>query len=550
MRLVVRPDALIRFWCIGGLRAGPAYAAASGSAVFEDATLSSHVFLSDGSTHVRIDEIDDLFERFTEAAEEDHEVPQRLAKHFVSQGEQWVAQCESRLSDRAALEALDEAALASQLEEFCTAYSGFAPALYLPFPVERLYSQKFPALLRRIASGLREDLESSLREAGGRVARSFERGLVRVAELEAVEKVIQPIVESAPLRTNAEMKDQALADLVREMRAEMDGGPVPASPEGLAEASPSLATQLAELEAKFGWIGQWGYPPRYLANTKADLWKEAVVRCERGSGAREDRKTNDRDELEEILEAAKATPEERMMISDFAYYNYYRTYRMELLIRAQYLSVPLFEEIGVRIGLKPHGWTNLTPVELQDCLTGGASRSTLEELAARREGGWVLQTDGLHATRHLADETSYQAEFDAYTSVLRAGENARGSADGTDPAVVGGKAAALTKLVAGGYRVPDYVVLTTRGTRILSDPGSGSREEVVRALQRAVEGIQGEGDLAVRSSASVEDGATHSWAGRFESVLNVTPAQIDAAIDTVIASATSERALDYAGRVG
>ena len=105
-RLVVRPDAVTRFWCIGGFRAGPAYAEASGDARFADATLTSHVFLSTGATHVRVDELDDLYKRLTAVATDDPSVVQRLAATFLEQGDEWVAWCERNVASREARRAL------------------------------------------------------------------------------------------------------------------------------------------------------------------------------------------------------------------------------------------------------------------------------------------------------------------------------------------------------------------------------------------------------------------------------------------------------------
>lgn len=75
--------------------------------------------------------------------------------------------------------------------------------------------------------------------------------------------------------------------------------------------------------------------------------------------------------------------------------------------------------------------------------------------------------------------------------------------------VVNGKAGQLHALENAGFRIPRFVVLSAdRDDSIDSD-----LNDIIAEV-----GFP----LAVRSSASVEDGATHSFAGQFESYLNLT----------------------------
>lgn len=92
-----------------------------------------------------------------------------------------------------------------------------------------------------------------------------------------------------------------------------------------------------------------------------------------------------------------------------------------------------------------------------------------------------------------------------------------------DAAEVGGKAASLGELLAAGVRVPDGVVLTTAAAGMTSDErgwllGTGARE-------------LGTGPFAVRSSGIAEDGAEQSYAGMYESVLDVSADDLPAATD-------------------
>jgi pyruvate,water dikinase len=107
-----------------------------------------------------------------------------------------------------------------------------------------------------------------------------------------------------------------------------------------------------------------------------------------------------------------------------------------------------------------------------------------------------------------------------------------------DAADVGGKAASLGELLAAGVRVPEGVVLTA--------------EAATRAPQERRWDIAagawdlGPGPFAVRSSGVAEDGAEHSYAGMYETVLGVPADRLAEATDRVIASGRAERVAGYA----
>jgi len=107
---------------------------------------------------------------------------------------------------------------------------------------------------------------------------------------------------------------------------------------------------------------------------------------------------------------------------------------------------------------------------------------------------------------------------------------------------VGGKAANLGELFAVGVRVPDGVVLTATAAGL----AAGDR----RSLVGAGTGDLGVGPFAVRSSGISEDGAQHSYAGMFETVLDVARDDLPAAIDHVLGSARGARAAEYKSAAG
>ena len=99
---------------------------------------------------------------------------------------------------------------------------------------------------------------------------------------------------------------------------------------------------------------------------------------------------------------------------------------------------------------------------------------------------------------------------------------------------VGGKAAALGRLIEAGFDVPAFFVI----------PSGAAAEDLDAALATL-----GPGPFAVRSSGLQEDGAADSHAGQFDSILNVAAADVRAAIEHVAASGAGAGVLAYrAGR--
>ena len=111
--------------------------------------------------------------------------------------------------------------------------------------------------------------------------------------------------------------------------------------------------------------------------------------------------------------------------------------------------------------------------------------------------------------------------------------------DDAPVSAVGGKAAALAVLARAGFDVPEwFVVVSTaaaHGTSAIAD-------DVTAAVRRLG---SGEDRFAVRSSAAEEDGAGHSFAGQYETYLDVAPNDVLARIAEVWASGTADRVIAY-----
>ncbi|WP_431962712.1 phosphoenolpyruvate synthase [Nocardia sp. bgisy134] len=141
----------------------------------------------------------------------------------------------------------------------------------------------------------------------------------------------------------------------------------------------------------------------------------------------------------------------------------------------------------------------------------------------------------------------------------------------------GGKARGLHAVQNGGFRVPEWVALGTDAfERFLAEHGLAERVSAIGAaddleralalgaeLRAAIESAPlpaelreliadgyariGGGPIAVRSSTVAEDGAEHSYAGQFDSFLNVNGvAAVADRVRDCWASAFSERSIRYA----
>ena len=115
----------------------------------------------------------------------------------------------------------------------------------------------------------------------------------------------------------------------------------------------------------------------------------------------------------------------------------------------------------------------------------------------------------------------------------------------------GGKAQALAAAARAGLAVPPWVVLhplACRGpaARLTGTDGRLS-PELVETLQRIAAASD---TFAVRSSGQDEDGSRHSFAGQFETFLNVPWSEVPARVEEVWQSGRNERVLAYSRERG
>ncbi|WP_259778772.1 PEP/pyruvate-binding domain-containing protein [Aliiroseovarius crassostreae] len=105
----------------------------------------------------------------------------------------------------------------------------------------------------------------------------------------------------------------------------------------------------------------------------------------------------------------------------------------------------------------------------------------------------------------------------------------------------GNKAYRLSVLKNAGVPVPNGVVLRNEGILAFAKLTAERKQ----AFAARISALLGQAPCAVRSSASSEDGVEQSFAGVFDSVLDVRPDDMVQALDTVIASFTAARVGSY-----
>ena len=119
------------------------------------------------------------------------------------------------------------------------------------------------------------------------------------------------------------------------------------------------------------------------------------------------------------------------------------------------------------------------------------------------------------------------------------------------PDSTGKKAARLGELIDAGYNVPDGFVftsiITNRTRNSVADTGLLSRQEakLLNQLWRKLKTDK----VAVRSSGANEDGVDNSFAGVYESILNVNKDTLLSSVRQVYASLCSDRSAAYTQHV-
>jgi len=109
----------------------------------------------------------------------------------------------------------------------------------------------------------------------------------------------------------------------------------------------------------------------------------------------------------------------------------------------------------------------------------------------------------------------------------------------------GNKSLRLSQMLQSGFPVPNAIVLNGPAIRCFQNGTDAERRKITDTIARFHNGKP----CAVRSSARDEDGDSNSFAGIYDTVLNVDVADLSDAIQAVIASFSSDKSQRYVGQV-
>lgn len=115
-----------------------------------------------------------------------------------------------------------------------------------------------------------------------------------------------------------------------------------------------------------------------------------------------------------------------------------------------------------------------------------------------------------------------------------------------DPRRSGNKAAMLARLMRDGFNVPGFFVIASE----CFDPGVPAKPVQQAIAKTLATTIGGNDRVAVRSSSVEEDGCQHSFAGQFDSFLEINPDSVFEHAVRVANSDSSERVRRYRETVG
>ena len=586
-RVVIRPDSIIRFWSLNLADVRDGLSETISHDAIRDIAFDQIVAMGDGSEHIRVEEFATFVQAMAVISGEVPGIFQELGQHFESLGRDWLTEMAALGEDQ--LAGASDQELADAVRLFVRFYRRFAPILWLPFVVESRYAKEYPAVLEKVVAKLTASTRQTADIGHWRQPLAHIGESVAVDDTRELTDAVRAALEHSPRRTMAEEKEVALLGIGSQIEglagiSALFGDEEPPTAEAIGQESAPVLKALNEAVAKHGWIAHWGYPPIHSNAEIDDFVAEVHTLLRNGAEAELSRREALAEEAEAnygaLIELAELAEAELQLVRDINYYNFLRTYRMELLIRAQYLTIPLFREIerrGIRDGaFGTDDVFYMVPAEAIDFLE---SRIVPPDLQSRR-AAWALVTSSHEQSWEVLTGADYKRFADGFLGVIGSRENGKGSHNPT-PAFVGGKATGLYALNRAGAAVPDFFVVTTHAYR--SAVGDGVRDQLRQVCSELADDLSNVEDVsrraraivealslapasaeavtaalnaltsesyAIRSSAVIEDSSSESWAGRFDSELGVAADEVVARIPTVWSSLFSVPALTYAYGLG
>ncbi len=571
-QIVVRKDSPIRMYSIDPVGANEALN------LFEHPALKEVVFnkrIADyhGGYHVDLMQVFGLIKALIISSKTYPSFFQKIAEKYEKLAIDWL-----KFADDLSKEdysSLSKEQIEEKCETFFKMYKEYTPIMYVPFAVELSYKEEYPVFLKKAADKFKDVLEK--KKDDSKFKELFQKsGILDADDDISLMASIKQIIEIPTGKTFSEEKKESqlkIAEAISKFDINLESAPN--NIDVIKESS--IKEKLNKSYSSFKWLKQWGYPPFFDPYTEKEYMQE-VWRMIPNATQQLNEMTEARANLlalrDVLLESMELNEQDKALVNDISQYNFFRTWRMEVLIKAQYLSVKFLRHIGSLFNLKTNDIFFMTPPEIMELIRKG---TLPEDLSERREL-WVLQREPEDSIVYSGDDGRYM--FEKFISVMDFRENGK-SIYIPDSSYVGGKGAALFKLVEGKFEIPPFFVITGEAFSLyvnqtetkekikeikeILSKGSISKADfkkiaklndtifskgkipksVEDGIKESLNFIMGE-SFAVRSSATIEDSEKLSWAGRFITETFVSKNNIILSLRNVWRSLYSPMVLRYA----
>ncbi len=539
--------------------------------VLKDVKFDKRVADHNGGFHVNLEQVFDFMNALITVSKTHPNFFQEIANRYEAYGKKWLEWLEKfRDKDFKSYSMND---LYEKCKTFFTMYRNYTPIMFVPFAVELRYKEEYPKFLEMMKSSIKRIITKKLNDESG-LHLFYQSGFIKLQEDSTLMSTIKDIIETPSGRTFAENKRESQLKIA----IKISKSNLQSVPNKISEIhNEEIRNEVLSSYDEFKWLKQWGYPPHFRPYEEEEYIKEIWKLVPTAS--LEIKKIEDRTMTllkmkDTLLKELNLEEKDLYLINDISHYNFFRTWRMEVLIKAQFLSVPLLKEVEKRIKLKTDEIFFMSPPEILKLIKDGKIPDDLQ----KRRKLWFLQAEPKDSFVYSGEKGEYL--YDKFISIMDFRENAK-SIYIPDSLYVGGKGASLFRLVEEKLKIPPYFIVSCEAfSHLLSQPEvakefkhlktvleklSTSEEDfkkieelsdkifmkskipgaVLDGINEALKEIPGE-KFAVRSSASVEDSEKQSWAGRFKTHTFITKEDLIDAIIDIWKSIFSPPAIRYA----
>jgi len=553
-----------------------------------------------GATHADLHQLRNYMRTLISLFKRDPLFFLKISEEFEGLAKEWLHFMENIAHKD--LSPLSDEKLLTLFKKFCKYEIEFSACLMPPFAVDRIYETDYKKLLGKICKSIKTNLSDLNFHSDNSFLTFLFRTLIKKSDENKLVDIIKEIIEFSEKKTFTEMKDLHLLKLAEEIDSREDiqnalKSTTHISEEWLEKVAPEITEKIKKCVNEYTWLKSWGYPFSNLFSFQefVDQINEKISQEPSVEISKIEYKHKIYPQiLESLLELIPLSQDEISLIRTIKEYLFLRTWRMEVIVKANYLSLSLLLETEKRgISRKKMKKGDIFLMIYPEIVNFLKNQDVPRDLALRRDNWGMTMTNG--DTEVLAG-TSLEEFREEFYSILDFRERGRGI-HSTDASFVGGKAEELFRLVQSGIVIPKFFVVTTYAFGIFTRKNGliekineiwnqfDVRELVMRLYEEELsfeetkkiiarldqfessvkklfldalipEGLEKTvtkafSDLrlretAVRSSAILEDSPQRSWAGRFNSFVYVQENELMRRLKEVWASLFNRISVQYA----